>query len=69
MAYLRQGGRNVIRFVRSDFHFMAGMHDLIVRFYDSILEGKELPLSYRDILRVSWMLDEIFRQVPQTDDT
>jgi predicted dehydrogenase len=64
-AYRREGRRNVRRFLRSEFHFMAGMHEIISRFYDSILDGKELPVSYRDMLRVSWMLDEIFRQVPQ----
>ncbi|WP_437279922.1 Gfo/Idh/MocA family oxidoreductase [Sorangium sp. So ce375] len=65
LSYLREGGKNVVRFARSDFHFFSGMNRLIGLFYDSITRGAELPISYRDMIRVAWMMDEIFRQVPQ----
>jgi predicted dehydrogenase len=65
LSYLREGGKNVVKFARSDFHFFSGLNRLIGLFYDSISFGAELPISYRDMLRVATMMDEIFRQVPQ----
>ncbi len=65
LAYLREGSRNVLRFARSDFHYFSGLHHLIGLFYDSVQNDAPLPIPYREILRVSGMLDEIFRQVPQ----
>lgn len=66
LAYLREGGKNVMKFARSDFHFFSGLNRLIRMFYDSIVDGADLPISTRDMLRVTAMMDEIFRQVPQT---
>jgi predicted dehydrogenase len=63
--YLREGGKNVMTFAKSDFHYFAGMRTLVTRFYESIVNGAPLPISYRDMNRVSKMMDEIFRQVPQ----
>ena len=63
--YLREGGRNAARFARSDFHFFSGLHHLLALYYASILTNGPPPISYRDILRVSAMMDEIFRQVRQ----
>ncbi|MBX3221835.1 MAG: Gfo/Idh/MocA family oxidoreductase [Labilithrix sp.] len=57
------GARNVRRFARSEFHFFSGLRFLFSAFYESILAGGPLPISYRDILRVSAMLDDIFAQV------
>lgn len=65
MAYAREGGRNLARFARSEFHYFSGLNHLIRRFYASIEDGAPLPISYRDMLRVAAMMDEIFRQVPQ----
>ncbi len=61
----REGWRNVGRFIRSDFHFFAGMHNLISGFYDSILHDTPPPVPHRDILRIGWMMDEIFRQLDE----
>ncbi len=61
--HLRAGGANVLRFARSEFHFMAGLNHLIAAFYRSILEDRPAPLSDRDMLRVSALMDEIFRQL------
>jgi hypothetical protein len=65
LEFLREGGKNVARFARSDFHFFSGLNLLIRRFYESITDGTPLPIAYRDILRVTAMMDEVFRQVPQ----
>jgi predicted dehydrogenase len=68
-SYFREGMRNVWKFARSDYHYFAGMHTLIARFYDSILTGGEAPYPYRDIIRVSRLLDEIFSRVEQGHET
>jgi predicted dehydrogenase len=65
LSYFREGGKNVVRFARSDFHFFSGLNHLIGLFYDSITRGTKLPIAYRDMLRVATMMDDIFRQVPQ----
>ncbi len=66
--YSREGRHNVGRFLRSDYHFFAGMHHLIRRFYDSIRSGAELPISYRDMHRLSVVMDEIWRQIAPPRD-
>jgi predicted dehydrogenase len=63
--YIREGGRNVKRFAAADFHFFSGLNRLISLYYDSILNDTPVPIPYRDILRISRMMDEILRQVPQ----
>lgn len=62
-SYVAEGAKNVARFAKSDFHYFAGLNHLIAAYYDSILDGRPLPISHRDILRVSAWMDEIFRQV------
>ncbi len=65
LQYLREGGKNLGRFARSDFHYFSGMNRLFAMFYESIVSGGPPPIPYRDILRIAAMMDEIFRQVPQ----
>jgi len=65
MQFLREGGKNLARFARSDFHYFSGMNRLFAMFYESIETGGPPPIPYRDILRIAAMMDEIFRQVPQ----
>lgn len=62
-AYWRAGMDNVRRFRRHDYHYFAGMNRLMSMFYDSILADSTPPIAYADMLRVSAMMDEIFRQV------
>lgn len=62
-SYMKEGGKNLTRFLRSDFHFFAGLNQLISRFYESIEQDSEPPISYRDILRIARMMDDIFRQI------
>jgi predicted dehydrogenase len=63
--FLREGGKNLARFARSDFHYFSGMNRLFAMFYESIVTGGPPPIPYRDILRIAAMMDEVFRQVPQ----
>lgn len=63
MQFARAGGKNVGRFARSDFHFFSGLHHLFRGYYRSIVRDTPPPISHRDILRVSAMLDEIFAQL------
>jgi predicted dehydrogenase len=65
LQYLREGGKNLARFIKSDFHYFSGLNRLFGMFYDSIVDDGDPPIPYRDILRIAAMMDEIFRQVPQ----
>jgi predicted dehydrogenase len=66
---LREGGRNVARFARNDFHFFTAMNRLFAAFYDSIEEGGPPPIPYRHLVRIAAWMDEIWRQVPQNEVT
>jgi predicted dehydrogenase len=65
LQYLREGGKNLARFAQSDFHYFSGMNRLFAMFYESIVSGGPPPIPPRDILRISAIMDEIWRQVPQ----
>lgn len=54
---------NVRSFLRNDFHSKAGMKFLIESFYQSITAGAPLPISYREILTTSRIMDSIFTQL------
>ena len=64
--YFKQGTANLARFRRSDFQYFAGLNVLISQFYESIRQNTNPPISNRDILRISWMMDEIIRQGGRT---
>ena len=61
--YARSASRNLASFARSDYHFFAGLNLLFTRFYASINDGGPPPITSAEILRVAWMLDEIFAQL------
>jgi predicted dehydrogenase len=61
--HLRAGAENLARFARNDFHYFTALGTLLARFYASIAEDRPPPIAYRDVLRVSAWMDEIFRQV------
>lgn len=63
--YIENLGGNLRKFIANDFHlpFDAGLKTLIGTFYSSVLNNAPLPISYRDILRTSWIMDEIFCQM------
>jgi predicted dehydrogenase len=60
---LRQATRNVREFAGSRFQFFAGMNRLLSLFYESILHDTPVPIPYREILRVSEIMDAISAQV------
>lgn len=67
LQYLRAGTHNLARFARNEFHFFEGLNTLISLFYAAIRDDGPPPIPYRDILRVSAWMDEIWRQVPQSE--
>jgi predicted dehydrogenase len=58
-----EGAGNVWRFARSDFHYFAGLQTQLDRFYECIERDGPPPYPYRDIVRVSGLIDEIVGQV------
>lgn len=55
--------KNARTFLAADFHMKSGMKYLIESFYTSIMEGTPLPISYREILLTSRIMDAIFAQL------
>jgi len=63
--HLRAGLGNVRKFANSEFHYFAGMRELVSRFYASIEHDTPVPIPYAEILRVSEWMDVIFGQITQ----
>lgn len=63
--YLGNFGENFTRFIKNDFHlpFDAGLKRLIESFYLSVLDNAPLPISYREIVLTSKIMDSIFNQI------
>jgi predicted dehydrogenase len=60
---LRNSRSNIWRFLRADFHDDSGLKNLIEAFYQAILGTREPPITYREILATSRMMDDIFSQL------
>jgi predicted dehydrogenase len=60
---IANGFRNIRRFLKKDFHAESGIHTLIKSFYRTFTDDAPLPISYRDILLTSQIMDELFRQL------
>jgi predicted dehydrogenase len=54
---------NVTNFARRRLYQDFGMKELIERFYNSIREGGEPPIPYREIVLTARIMDEIFAQI------
>ncbi|MEC4749581.1 Gfo/Idh/MocA family oxidoreductase [Methylomicrobium sp. Wu6] len=54
---------NISHFLRRDFHMKGGMKYLIEAFYKSITDNASLPISYKEILTTSKIMDAIFSQL------
>lgn len=71
--YLGSAKANISAFIRNDFHFNSGMKYLISSFYESIRNNLNPPISYREIILTSVILDLIFdrlsRDNPQKVET
>lgn len=63
--YINNVGGNFRKFLLNDFHLPndAGLKRLIDAFYRSITYNSPLPISYREILVTSKIMDSIFEQV------
>ncbi|HEX8949659.1 MAG TPA: Gfo/Idh/MocA family oxidoreductase [Dissulfurispiraceae bacterium] len=63
--YLGNFRRNFGKFLKNDFHLPndAALKALIESFYASITDNAPLPLSYREILLTSKIMDDIFAQI------
>lgn len=63
--YLQNFGYNFTKFLRREFHLPndVGLKTLIELFYKSIENNSPLPLSYREILLTSKIMDAIFAQI------
>lgn len=65
--FFRQGGKNIMRFAKSDFQYFAGLNFLLSSFYDSIIQDSVVPIPYDVMLRTSAVMDEIFAQVREPE--
>ena len=63
--YVENFGRNFKKFLMRDFHLPndAALKTLIESFYRSIVDNTPLPLSYKEILLTSRIMDDIFAQI------
>lgn len=65
--YARQYRKNMFSnaklFLKNDFHMKAGLKKLIELFYASILRHSPVPISYREILLTTRIMDSIFSQI------
>lgn len=53
---------NLRRFLRCEIHYFAGMRALFTEFHAAIRDGGSPPVPYREILRVTRLMDRIFAQ-------
>ena len=67
MQHLTNLATNLRTFAAGDFHMKSGMKYLIESFYGSVVNGTELPLSYREILLTADIMESIFEQLANRD--
>ncbi len=58
--YIGNSLSNMRSFLKADFQAGYGMRVLIHTFYRSITHGEAVPIPYSEILRTSWIMDQIF---------
>jgi predicted dehydrogenase len=67
--YVASSLENVGKFLKADFQAAYRMKVLIQTFYRSITDGSALPIPYKEILRTSRIMDEIFTQLPSAQNS
>ena len=67
--YRKNGWSNIMRFLRRDFHEGYGMKILFEKFYRAVAEDTPPPISYKQILTTSRIMDSIFQQFPANRNT
>jgi predicted dehydrogenase len=63
---MRNLRRNLHRLRRSDLHYFSGMHATFERFIAAVRAGTPPPVTHREALRVTRIMDEIFRSCRET---
>jgi predicted dehydrogenase len=65
--YLGNFGENFMKFIKKDFHLPnnSALKTLIESFYRSVVKNEPLPLSYKEIVLTSKIMDAIFAQIAQ----
>ena len=62
--FIRQYRKNMVAnaklFLKNDFHVKAGLKRVIESFYSSISDNSPLPISHREILLTTKIMDSIF---------
>jgi predicted dehydrogenase len=61
--YFDRAKENMWSFLKRDLHLESGRKVLIESFYRSISDDTPLPISYKEILVTSWIMDSIFQQI------
>ncbi len=61
--YFANSTYNIKKFIKRDFHMNYGMKYLIEAFYRSVSDDTPLPISYKEILLTSRIMDAIFEQI------
>lgn len=61
--YLGSSVNNIRQFVKMELRMSSGMRTLMKIFYDAVKDGTPLPVSYREIIMTSRIMDVIFEQV------
>jgi predicted dehydrogenase len=54
--------RNLLRFLRSELQYFAGMRGLMAAFYAAIQSGSPPPIAYAEMRRVARLMDAVFEQ-------
>ncbi|MFQ5773772.1 MAG: Gfo/Idh/MocA family protein [Kiloniellaceae bacterium] len=62
----REHRRLVRRFLAGKMHFFEGMSELFRRFYDAVAGRAEMPIPMSEAVRITAVMDEIFRQCNET---
>lgn len=63
IAHANNTPRNIMAFLRQEFHEAAGMYNLMRAFYKCVSEGGDPPIPYREIHATSVIMDKIFQQM------
>ncbi|MGO9414488.1 MAG: Gfo/Idh/MocA family protein [Syntrophobacteraceae bacterium] len=61
--YIQSGARNLMNVARNKMHYDKGRRVLIEAFYQSIKNNTSVPIPYDEILRTSFIMDQIFKQI------
>jgi predicted dehydrogenase len=61
--YVANSVNNMKKFIKNEFHYESGRQFLITSFYRSVSDGGDLPISYREIVLTSKIMDDIFEQI------